>query len=386
MATCGADKIVEVCPTVSDWPGGTFATDPLTTGTESEDIDVINLGSVAVSNNSDTAVGGAITIEFADAFDDTINTKDSHIWMMNKPTFTDHEFAAEYESGALLPAVSSDAVLAGTTAATLAGSPYQTNHRISPGSTTEYDSTENRIATILLQYQAGALAKTWDWSKSVHDCPRLVHETSRTDFDADDRVLLEDNITAVLEAGHFFGFPNFKVFFVTDIGTTDEKWNIIDSVREDTVEVNFNKELIEWRKGRPSAVVHQALSTSEAMITFSAAENVPKLVAQALHTDAFRVAGDRVIRTNIDTNSCQQGVKEAGWVVEWDLLGKFKCRFRINRGTLKPTSGYAGSGDFSETTYEVMGLAQGTTGNLARLDCSDTPVLQTIIPVTYISA
>lgn len=386
MATCGADKIVEVCPTVSDWTGGTFATDPIATGTEQEDIDVINLGTVAAAANSDTAVGGAITVEFADAFDDTINTKDSHIWMMNKPSFLDHEFAAEYESGALLPAISSDAILAGTTAATLAGSPYRTNHRISPGSTTEYDTVDNRISTILLQYQAGAAAKTWDWSKSIHDCPRLVHETSRTDYDANDRIVLEDNITAVLEAGHFFGFPNFKVYYVTDIGTTDEKWNILDSVREDTVEVNFNKELIEWRKGRPSAVVHQALSTSEAMITFSAAENVPKLVAQSLHTDATRIAGDRVVRVNVDTNSCQQGVREAGWVVEWDLLGKYKCRFRINRGTLKATSGYAGSGDFSEITYEVMGLASGTTGNLARIDCSDTPVLQTIVPVTYISA
>ncbi len=385
MATCGADKIVEVCPTVSEWTGAAAAADPIATGTEVEDNDVLDLGTVAAAANSDLANGGAVTIEFSSAFDDTINTKDSYIWMMNKPTFTDHEFAAEYESGAVLPTGTTSALLAGMTAATLAGSPYQTNHRISPGSAAEYDATENRIETMLLQYQAGAAAKTWDWSKSVHDCPRLVHETSRTDFDADDRVLLEDNITAVLEAGHFFGFPNFKVYFVTDVGTTDEKWNILDSVREDTVEVNFNKELIEWRKGRPSAVVHQALSTSEAMISFSAAENVPKLVAQSLHTDASRIAGDRVIRTNIDTNSCQQGVKEAGWVVEWDLLGKFKCRFRINRGTLKATSGYAGSGDFSETTYEVMGLASGTTGNLARLDCSDTPVLQTIIPVTYIS-
>ena len=119
------------------------------------------------------------------------------------------------------------------------------------------------------------------------------------------------------------------------------------------------------------------------MITFSAAENVPKLIATSIQTDAFRVASDRVIRTNVDTNSCQQGVKENGWAVEWDLLGKFKCRFRINRGVLKPTSGYAGSGDFSETTYEVNALASGITGNLARIDCSDTPVLQTVIPVTY---
>jgi hypothetical protein len=382
--SCAVARVSEVCGLWSVWTGAAAAADPVTTGTETAGIEMVDLGTIAPNSNSDLADAGALTVEFPSSFDDSINTIGAKIWLSNKPPQTGHVFAAEFASGAILPAVTTDADLAGATAAVLGNSPYYPAATHLKTTNAEYSTVNNRIATILLQAQPATGAEAWDVHDNIYTCPRLCLETPRTDFAAEDRILDERYIDADIETGHLMAYPNMELFYIQNYGSSAEVWHKMDSVREDSIEIELNKEFVEYKKGKPQYTVHMAVSAVTGMIRFSSAQNLPKLVATALQTTASRISSDRVIRVSHNADTCISGVIESGWAVRFSTIGGFKCTYRVGRGVLKPAGAYTGGTDsFSEQPYEITALGRGSQRELSVIDMSDTPILTTCLPIAY---
>ncbi len=382
MANAAANRVSQVCPKWSEWIDVLFAADPIATGTEVPDKTAIDMGAApGVSTNSDAQ---ALTLEMPSNFDDSVHNIDSLLWLANNPQKTDITFVAEYETGAVMPAVSLDAPLAGTTAATLAGSPYQVPAAHKKTTVNEYDATENRIETIIIQLQQGLAAPAYKQDEAIHLAPQLMIESPRTEFGAQDRILREDAISMDLESGHLFAYPNDRIYFVENIDTSTEQWLLLPDVREDSIEYTAAKDFAIWKKGRPEVEFHRAISTVEATLTFTTGQMSPELLALSMQTTATRNSSRRDISVSIDGATCITGVREGTWVHEYQTIGGFVCRMIIGRGVLKLTG--PGGGDFMEHTWEVTALARGNGRVLAEKRYSDTPRLVESIPLIFRTA
>ena len=378
---CAVDRIEAVCPPFSTWTGA-VTTDPVA-GTEVTDVEELDMGTAAAAANTDAK---ALTLEFPSSFDDSVFASNGFtVWMMNNPGLTGHTWAAEFEAGAVFPAVSLDAVLAGTTAATLANNPWTAARHI--GTSGEYDATNNRIATMLLQLQLAAGATPRNQGLSLETCPVMVLEFPRMDpavtaLGADDHPLDE-------EKGHLFEYSEVKVYEISGavgVQGSAERWQLLGSIKDDSVEMTEDRELIDWRRGKPESTVHQAVSNATASCTFNFDQAFPDFEARALQTTATEVASRATVEHSVDSFSCSAGVIERGYCIEWRTIGGFIKRKYYPRGVLRMTgSTMPGGSEFGSRTFEITALASGVKRILSKTVCTKTPVEQAFMPITYIT-
>lgn len=386
--SCAVERIKFVCPDWSEWTG-VFATDPITAGTEQANVVELDMGSASSGTNTDAK---AVSLEFPDSFDDSVFASNGfHIWLANDPGLADHVWAAEFEGGALFPAVSLDAVLAGTTAKKIASNPWDTARHI--GTAGEYDAattpSDKRIATILLQLQLGAASALRNSKNELTFCPWLIAEFPR--MDAGVTTLRPDSGSFDEEAGHFFAFSEMKIWEISDsvgVQGSTERWNLLGSIRDSTVEMTANREIIEWRRGKPLTTVHQAISDATAVITFAFDQPTPDFEARSNQTTAQNFDSRATVGYAIDGRSCNNGVIERGYCVEWTTIGGFIKRAYVPRGVLKRTGAVmpGGESEFASQQFEITGLAAGVNKILLQEECTKTPVEQAILPIAYAAA
>ena len=378
--SCAADRISQTCPTWSQWTGA-INTVP-TAGTETEDIESVDFGTVAPGDNSN-AIG--LSIEFPSNFDDTIHTEGARLFLINKPlaVFAGNTIAAEIEAGATFPALALDDPLAGPSAAVLGGSYAKAAAVHTLATTAEYDATDKRIADILVQLQVSATpAQRWVGGE-IFSCPLLTLVTPRTDYDTENRIMRADVIGADLESGHLYNYPNTRLYFIYNYGEATEAWYLIEDAMESTIEFEPTKEFTQAMKGRTQVVIHEAVSAVNATLRFTSQQLTPMLEAIAMQTDATRNASLRQVQVDINGCACINGVKEFAWAMEYQTQGGFLCQKIIPRGTLKFSGAYGGGDSFTEYGFEVTAKSYGNCRTVAKSTYSDTPVLFQTLPLQY---
>lgn len=377
--SCAVDRIEAVCPPFSTWVGA-IITDPVA-GTETTDVEELDMGTVAAASNSDAK---ALTLEFPADFDDSVfATRGFTIWLANNPGLTGHTWAAEFEAGATFPAVSLDAVLAGTTAAAIANNPWDAARHV--GTSGEYDGTGNRIANILLQLQLAAGSTVRNQSNEIATCPVMVLEFPRMDEAVTQ--LRAGDFPLDEEKGHLFAYSEMRVYEISGavgVQGSAERWQLLGSIKDDTVEMTEDRELIDWRRGKPESTVHQAVSNATASCTFQFDQAFPDFEARALQTTAAEVTERDTIEYSVDSESCSSGVIERGYCIEWRTIGGFIKRKFYPRGILRMTgSTMPGGTEFAAQTFEITALAAGVKRILSKTVCTKTPIEQAFMPITY---
>jgi hypothetical protein len=361
------------CPSWSEWETPTVALDPLTTGTEVTDKEEIDMGSVAGGANTDAK---ALTVEFEDDFDDTVN--EVRLWLLNNPQHTGHTWRADMDSGLLMPAVSLDATLPVTgTDADLRGSPFESNHEQLAAAV--YDSTNKRIATILIQLVAAASPKVWDQDATPYAAPALVANIYRRAKTLDGAVASLD-----LELGELFTFSSTDLYLVETDSSGNEYWQLVAEIKDDSISIGITEEHVQWQKYKPTTTIHQARASITDSISFQIDQCNPKLMALGLQTVVSENTAHRTLDVSHDAKV--SAVKRRKWVVGWNNVGAHRVYAEVKSGVLKPAGEMVpGGGDFSGMAMTLDALTTSPTSarKVIQFKISDAPVEQAIIPLNY---
>ena len=376
MSVCSIDRTEFVCPKKSEWTG---AFDTIATaGTEIPDIDILDMGTASAGANTDAK---AFTVEFESDFGDSVQDN-LKLYMLNLPEFTGHTWAAEFEADAKFPLVSLSAVLGGATAHTIKGNPWDTVQTFGKrDSATEYDGTAKRVETILLQLQLAGGAKTWSQGLSLYECPIAAVEIIRG---TGTELGLEEPLDALTseEKGHLFVFSGVRLYRETAAGN----WRFYGSIVDDTIEINTDQEQVEFRRDKPLATFHRAVSDATASWNFEISNPDPDLEARALQTTASNNAARDTREVIHGANPCNPGVSESAFILEWRTLGGHLVRYRMPRGVLTMAGSFSpGAGDFGSQAFTLEALTSGTSKTLVELTWSNHPTEVCFLPITYIS-
>jgi hypothetical protein len=375
MAECSIARQIFKCPTWSEWTTPTVATDPTATGTEVTGKTLLDMGTVAGGSNTD-AVG--LTIEFESNFDDSVFGA-LKFWIRNLPDKTGHTWAAEFATGAIMPAVSLDAVLAGGSAQTLTGNPWDSGV-LAAAAGTEYDATNKRIENIILQLQAGASADTWNQSLSLYECPELIVEVERRD-NASTTILPELAGFTSQDRGHLFTKSDVEVMIESASGS----WRRLGAIKDEEFSLTLGQEFADWRRGSTLTTFHKAVSDATSMAEFTIYNCDPELLALALQGNSVDDSGKRAVLFDHTGAPCQPGVTETVFVFQWRTLGGHIVRARVPRGVLTMTGAMTpGTTDFSGVTFQVEGLASGASKSLTQIAWSRVPIELATLPLSYI--
>lgn len=376
-------RIADECPLFHEWTGVINTSPSVDEGA----VDSIDMGSVALSAES-TVKAAALhyTTDFNDSVYSNIN-----VWMKNKRNKTGHAWDIEFESAATFPvAALDDPLIAGVEIPGSPGGVWATMPTIAQVlgtadgaasvGTDEYDPVTKKIRWMLLQLTLAAAADKWDTSKEIYQPPSLVLDVARTDWDVTG--LREDEQAADLDTGHLFQYSEVTIFEVLTDAAGNEYWMEYEAVKDDSVTKSYTEEHVEWSKGKPTVVYHEARSAVTAGFNFNFAEQDPQRIAQLFQTAPARDATNRVFTFKVGAKT--SAVIERKYVIECRTHGGFIIRTVFPRAVVVPNGDYTpGSAEFAEQPFMLKGLASGSQRSVSIETWTDTPVEQSTIPIEF---
>lgn len=329
-------RILAAIPDISSW-SFTAATAPSAT-TETPDIEELDLGSAAASANGPAR---AITLEFADDFDDSVFGVD--FWGCNLPTLGGYLISIEQGNAAVFAATATTAL---TNGVSLPGSPLSAVR----GLANLYQSSNKRVREIILQFQRGAGTSLWNQANEEAAPPYLIMEVLRR-LKTTTRLRIDGPMLDKI-AGHGFKFTDVQLYI--NRGTTAvPKWHWVEAVKENTIELTESEEHAEWAKDHPQSVYQTARQKLTAELAFQLDVEDPILLPMLNQTSAKR-------DTTRDLLTYKQSTRNADTIelemaIRYRTTGGHTVTKRMPRVTLmQDGANTPGSDDYSGVKVKGM--------------------------------
>jgi hypothetical protein len=370
------DRITYSNPT---WRSHAFSTTAIIedqTATTLEPGDVLDLGTSAGGSPGNFA---GLTLKFEDTFDDSVYDT-LRLWVMNWQNLTGHSIKGDFDDQLAWGVAQTNDV---GTPVELAKDPYSTNATFTNATVANvYDNTagNKQIETIALHSDPGASATAWDYANEYLANPALVLEIPRVD--ASSTKLRPTYSGLDLADGQLFTFSEVELYEVLTSGST-EFWQRRAAIKDQSFDINTGEDVINWDKYKPSATVHQAISTVMGEVKFQVDNIDPDFMARAFDETATENTTDETIDFALTAKT--RAVNYKKYVIQWFTQGGFLVRMIMPKCKLTATGSFApGGDDFAGVEFTLKALINNTTAkSLCTTKWSRVPMEQAILPFTY---